>query len=318
MFSVFKEGGNLIRMKNNLTKSLVLITYMLLSIVSGLSQVNKIDEILFGDVDNITWSTYSVFLSNGKCQKNELKKQSIVFYNKSKHKIKYLRNINDSLKFTNTQYKWDHRGNLIEEQTLTNEGKIQYAVRYEYDSNGIDLIRFYKLSPQYVITDTEVFEYDIFNKLLIHSIYLGDMKLLLSRWEYDYEADGTRRGLGYDTYGKIKRKTISKYNDYNNIVFRASMSADGKIIPEKFVTYDDDQKKIEENEYKDGLLKGTTKWTYDKYGNCTDTYFYDKGGNLKRVYHYDYEYDSTGNWILRYKSLDDICISIIEREIEYY
>lgn len=157
------------------------------------------------------------------------------------------------------------------------------------------------------------------------SVVINFDKTLLNREETAYNSRGKflyRVAIRYNNFGKIERKTKMTFEATTKFIY--TYDSTGMLVEEKWYLNDVIAQKIgfEYNE----IGKLVRKILYDendKPYSSTD-YEYDISTEfLKQVTYnnyinnYEYNYDSYGNWIVRYEYYNNIPVTITEREIVY-
>ena len=198
-----------------------------------------------------------------------------------------------------TTYKYDSKGNKLEENWYNSKGELEYKYTYKYDSKG--------------------------NKVEKNS-YNSEEKLK-ERIVYKYDAKGNEvETIGYDSEGKFEGKIVYEYDDKGNKIAEIQYNSEGKF-GEKFIyEYDikgnkiaeiwyNSEEKIEEKEVylydkkgneigqkrynADNALLGESTVIYDKNQNKIEVQ--DKGYNSqgKLLHNYLVKYDEKGNILLK-------------------
>jgi len=136
----------------------------------------------------------------------------------------------------------------------------------------------------------------------------------------DYYSDG--RLIRNVTIGVVKTISIYQYDNQNNKIMQTESYPDSDSIARIWhYTYDKNNRetswKIENYENK---YRGENKKSYDDYGNITEEVHVENGKiNEKISYKYVYVYDLQNNWIKQYREkLNGGKVSLLERKITYY
>ena len=193
---------------------------------------------------------------------------------------------------SNSNIKFDKKGNLIEYSDFSSEGELYSKHISTYDDNGKFI---------------EEIKYDKDGK----KVFITKIK--------EVENGNAREYKRYDLEGNLILKGISKYDDNHNLIESSRYKADGSLDSKIIYKYDENDNKIEYSMYKsDGTLIYQDKSKFDKNGNEVEVNYYGSEGELMAKANYQYTFDDKNNWITRTLIEDDIPKYIVEREIEYY
>ena len=140
-------------------------------------------------------------------------------------------------------YKYNDKGNKVEEVTYSPYGDFLYRSIYKYGAKG---------------NIVEVAKHDFEGNLMRQEIY-------------DDKGNMTQ-SANYDK-GDLKGKSIYKYDDKGNKVEEGYYGTDGSSKDKSIYKYDDKGNKVEEAYYEKGDLKRKDiyKYQYDNLGNIINT-----------------------------------------------
>jgi antitoxin component YwqK of YwqJK toxin-antitoxin module len=97
--------------------------------------------------------------------------------------------------------------------------------------------------------------------------------------------------INFDNLGKIKERTVCKYNNINEKSEKVSFDANGKQITKETYKYNADEEKIEENIYNgNNILVSRSVYTFNGKGLRKEKKTFDAKGNLIQTKTYQYEY----------------------------
>ena len=119
------------------------------------------DDPLYGNVESLTITSYSIKDSSGVLSRSKIKEKFCYNFNQSgdvTERAKY--NSDGSLDYKLT-FKYDSKGNVTEEARYTSAGSLLWKYIYKYDTKG---------------NKTELAKYDSAGSLIWKSIYKYDSK----------------------------------------------------------------------------------------------------------------------------------------------
>ncbi len=254
-------------------------------------------------------------------------------YDLQGHKIEYFRKTM-SLETEKKTFKYDSKGNIIEEKEFLANGKLRRKQIFEYDefdnlTSKIDSCHYFskhtfKNNYNESSKIIEAQAYDSENKYLGKTTFTYDKnqnKIMESRFYND------GRLHSYTKYEKgniieesnltVTQKKNYKYNLKGNPVKRKAYNFDGSLY--SITKYNKAGSRIKEVSYKSRDKGRKTIFKYDSHGNPVKSISYDKTG-MKHKTSYKTFYDHEGNWIK--KMFIDRKLpgkeNVLERQIEYY
>ncbi|MFH1229933.1 MAG: hypothetical protein V1709_00410 [Planctomycetota bacterium] len=179
-------------------------------------------------------------------------------------------------------FRYDDKGNKIEMDLCSADGKLAYKEIYKYDDKGNQI--------EDVWCGTE-------GRLGDKVIPTGDKTL------YKYDDKGNQiEKASYGADGKLRWKFLSKYDDKGNQIERAEYGYgdDGKSAEKQHSLfkskYDDKDNMIEMDLCSaDGKLRCKFLYKYDDKGNMIEVAACDADGKLDRKNIYKYKYDDKDN-----------------------
>ncbi|MFJ1383243.1 RHS repeat domain-containing protein [Capnocytophaga canimorsus] len=246
-------------------------------------------------------------------------------------------------------WKYDDKGNEIENICYDKNGKIGLKTTLKYDDKGneIEYIMYYE-NGKIDFKITSKYD-DKGNK--IERIGHNSKRGFLGKntWEYDNQGNLTEE-IDYNRNGKIDFKETREYNNQGNLIEKIRYRRDGKIDFKKTWKYDDKGNEMERYEGRQDRKKwqeAFSKFTYEnnrttkervRYTNgnisSEETWKYDEKGKLIEVSKRKkqntgkwkeeltkYEYDDQDNWIQEMifkQHRNKQIISKRVQEIEYY
>ncbi|MBI35690.1 MAG: hypothetical protein CMP67_10060 [Flavobacteriales bacterium] len=207
----------------------------------------------------------------------------------------------------NKIYKYNNKGNLIEEASYESDGDLFWKTTYHFDKNGNKVERNY-ISPNGSIG------VDKYGKKIVPASNKPNGSLVF-KYIYKYDNNGNKvEEAKYKPDGSLMEKTTFKYDKNDEIT--------------NVYTYDPFEKQIYKTSYQkkyysngiqkekslynaSGELKATYK--YDDNGNETEEAIYNSDGSLS--YKHIYKYDNNGNKIefaFYRKSNDSLTLEVKE------
>lgn len=253
---------------------------------------------------------------------------------------------------TKVDYKFDERGNTVEQITFLAPGEINHY-QYSYDDMGncIKSIKFDENNKKIIVatsllnqqglelnsksmeltktkdyTDTirtieNIRKYKIIRDTLLDYTFYEKSKPKDSIRSVDYYKNGNLVNHVNYSQGRVWGKTTYQYDDKGNRIMQTEYNYSGSISLIWHFKYDKNNREINwqvnnlENNFKREIKK-----SYDDYGNITEELQIENGKiNEKISYRSVYVYDSQNNWVKqnRYK-LNGDKISVLDRKITYY
>lgn len=203
-------------------------------------------------------------------------------------------------------YKYDEKGNLVDEHVYNSNSTIYSYCTYNYDNMGnrveenrskkSDLNEWGEFDISDSVNSKFVFKYDEKGNKIEAYEYYSDGKL---HCRYGYKYDENRNKIEEIEYGSgnaILQKHTYKYDSRGDLVEENTSELDGSTNIKFIYQYDDKGNLIDlmqEKSYK--LIRESSNTESCKYNN----------------------YDIHGNWLYRIKKDTGKPILITEREIEY-
>ena len=309
---------------------------LLFSVVScsNLKQEKKIDDIKIFSVSEKAVPSY---------QKNY---KTVNVYGNVKeiictNYVQFVPNSDINNNVAKMNYKFDRKGNIIEETSILKDDVINYRYVYSYDkmNNALILKGFDESGNlKYVMKDSLnrqgflVFQdyqefaapqlsYKSYHKyekisdtLVIYNTHSEPDKYKAKQIER-YK-NGNLLSKDYYSDG-IHRKNEYKYDKNSNKIFDSEITSDTIIWARKF---DKNNREIKWSVQKNNKIENEIEKSYDEPGNIIKEVFYEKGKLNDNKSFYDIlVYDSQNNWIKRSRfRLNGDKVSVLERKITYY
>ena len=294
----FAQGGLSQKSKKDLTKE------------ARLEQKERVRIKSSGIVFMSVWRYNFIF---GRPEKKGIQISS-VRYNTQGNKIEEtVYNLNDANAFAKTSYRYDRRGNLIEE--IKTKGEIKTKIIYRYDStNTKKEMVVYK--PDGTVDRKAVYLYDGDDNMVESLGYLADGRMYsresftydsssnmienkssLARFTYGYDSDGNMVELvkyGRDFKAqdslvyRISDRMTFEYDSLEDLCSTAVFKADGSLKANSKYHYNGDGNVIEEVEFSsEGRAVYKVSYKYDKRKNIVEDSGIEKGHPFKNTYKFD-------------------------------
>lgn len=203
-------------MKSLRTSILFIAAFFLYSCSQSKVKNDLTRENLKGKVMTLTETAYSIIEKSGEVQKgNFVSKFNYKYDNKGDKIEEKLYNPDGSLTQKST-YEYDESGNQIVESRYNSTGSLTQKFTYEYDNNGnLSLGNGYNSNGR--LWGKFRYAYDDRSNLIEESMYNQDNKL---SWKFTYKHDDKGNQIEMNYYNYIQdtsflEKTIYKYGDYD-------------------------------------------------------------------------------------------------------
>jgi hypothetical protein len=241
---------------------------------------------------------------------------SSVRYNTQGNKVEEtIYNLDDANAFAKTNYKYDRRGNLIEEIKTKGENKTKIIYRYDSTDTKKEMVAY---KPDGTVDRKAIYLYDGDNNMEESLGYLADGRLYsresfgcdssgnmienkssLARFTYGYDSDGNmielvKYGRDFKTQDslvyRISDRMTFEYDSLGNFNSTAVFKADGSVKANSKYQYDWNGNVIEEVEFSsDGRAVYRVSYRYDKRKNIIEDTGIEKGRPFKNTYKFDHK-----------------------------
>lgn len=156
-------------------------------------------------------------------------------------------------------YKYDNRGNVIEECIYTVNGKFDSKSNYSYNSSG-KIIEKRIFDSRDSLKDKVVYQSDNTGKIIVESF--DNVKGTGREIRYKYDDSGNMiQRIDYGLGGNLIFKTIFRYNDIGFLIDKNRFDFYERCISKSQYQHDDDGNMIEEFIYGDKLADGGAAMT---------------------------------------------------------
>lgn len=194
-----------------------------------------------------------------------------------------------------TGFKYNVKGNLIEEVEYNADNSIKYVRIHDYNEDGKECAIKQSCTDGSIFLET-TFKYDDKKNMIEEVDYNADNSIA-NKTTRKYNDKG--KEIEYVRYinGKsMEEKLDLLYDDRGNIIEVIFYVADGSIYSKGKSIFDENNKKIEELRYNtDGSLYSRSIKKYDDNGNKIEEITYNSKGGIS--FHNTYKYDDDGNMI---------------------
>lgn len=239
-------------------------------------------------------------------------------------------------------YKFDTKGNVIEETCILKDNEFNYKNVYSYDNmnnslkvqsfNEFNKLTFTKkdsLNKQGIFISEDYYEigkskkyyrnYEkITNNERIYITYtIVDKKKIDSSKTIEKFKDENLIEKYHYSDNKLLWKNLYNYDKNNNLIFQSEIGSDTMIWN---MEYDKNNRMIRWSIKRNDKIINDIFKTYDNFGNLIKEIHYESGKlNNKNSYYYFLKYDKFNNWIVRKRfDLNGKKISELTRKITYF
>lgn len=216
-----------------------------------------------------------------------LREKTTFKYNIKNHVTEFVRSAGEGVG-VKMLYKYDEKGNMIEEGTYNAAGSWRETTTHRYDSVG-NKIEDAHLNNEGNVLSKINYKFD--NKRNNIEALIQRMDGTSCKFIFKYDNRGNKIEEVFTNNGKQEWRNTFKFDGKGNKVEENAYGPNGTVFNQKVLSikYDSKGNKIEEV-------------NSDFRNNTTD----------------QYEYDNTGNWIKKKTIYNGKITTIIEREIKYY
>jgi YD repeat-containing protein len=297
----------------------------------------------------VTFDSLGNVISEKRWQKTSyLDRDTNTFRNYYDNKNRLIKRITNSS--FERLYKYDFKGNLIEEKTF-DDSLLFVTILSEFNKKGLkkreEIIRYkpikfpikieansksvtkYKYKGGLLVSEKnkinkikskDLYYYDSNDRLIkkVDVVVLLGLPMKTSFRFYKYDAFDN---LIEETISKKKNdgfhsKTTYSFNDSNLLIAKNNFgSSHSEPTSSDSLKYNNAGLLIEENSYSYGSLSNSTTYEYDIKGNIIIKAFKTPSNYTRTT---KYKYDTMDNWILKEEYEKGVLKSIIKRQIEYY
>ena len=309
--------------------TVILLLSVLLSVSEGfaqggLSQKSKKDQTKEGRLDQkereriktsgiFSMSVWKYNFIFGKPEKKGVQVSNIRYNTQGYRVEETVYNLNDANAFAKTNYKYDRKGNLIEEIKAKGENKTKTIYRYDSIDTKKEMVVY---KPEGTVDRKAIYLYDGDNNMVESLGYLADGRLYsresfeydtsgnmienkssLARFTYEYDSDGNMVELvkyGRDFKAqdslmyRISDRMSFEYDSLGYLNSTAVFKADGSVKAKLKYQYDWNGNIVEEVEFSpDGRAVYRVSYKYDKRKNIIEDSGIEKGHPFKNTYKFD-------------------------------
>lgn len=199
---------------------------------------------------------------------------------------------------TLTSYKYDDRGNLIEEKANKVTGELLSRDTYTYDDRNNKIEEKIMNSKEKVLWK-RVFKYDSKGNNIEKTEYNSDGELDSKNiYKYD-DRNNLIEESEYNSDGNLENKNVFKFDIKGNLIEEFTYDSEGMQENKAILKYDEKNNNVEEKKYySDNSLKMLGDYKYDKSGGLRKSQisWYNLEGKLTSSY--NSEYDEKGNELI--------------------
>jgi len=290
-------------------------------------------ENLKGKVRRVIENSYDTEEKFGEVIKTDQYGQKEFYFNEQGYFLQKKERFNypDYFSYNTETFKYDQQENIIEKRFESNNsmfGESSHKYTYKYDKKG-NKIEENRYNYKGELEDKVVYKYDSSGNKIEKNNYNSKGELR-SKETYKYDNKGNEiEENWYNSEGELEDKVVYKYDSSANKIEESGYNSKGELEGKVVYIYDNRGNKIEENWYNsEGELRSKETYKYDNKGNEIEhrvynsdntlssewTYKYDEKGNKREAqgkgyysfgklrYNYFDKYDERGNTILSEKT----------------
>jgi hypothetical protein len=296
-------------------KNLIYFFVLLQTLISCSDNYNSLKrENLYGNVKQITETTYEAEFKFGEAKKGILKNKKVLKYDESGNRTE--KNEYDAEGNVGYKESYKYKNDKLIEDVTYHRNELWLKVNYKYNDKGYKILE-KRYSVLTFLCGKRTFKYDDSGNKIEENRYnskgILNTKIIFS---FDKKGDNIEESI-YNADGSLNFRRTYKYDDRGNKIETKGYNKDGVLEVTGTDDYDDNGNKIGRNLYgAEGELISSEIFKYDERQNLT---FKSDENRIEKIkIEYQYEFDETGNWIKKIKVLNDNPIIIIQRVIKYY
>ena len=234
-------------------------------------------NLLFGDVERVTVSSYDVVEQSGEFVKgNERYPKNVFKFNERGDVSEFFVYEKDTSLMFRKCYKYDPQGKCIEEVSYSSNGKEVSKTLYVYNSQGKCVEEYYSDADN---TPRMIFKYDSQGNC-IEMVDYSSHDWFGGRITYKYDSQGNMIEEAYYYRGSLRR--IFKYDSQGNITGKV-YNREGLLTGTGVIKRNSQGQWVEAVEYDGaGALFSKCIFKLDSHGNVVEKYDY-KGENMQLI-----------------------------------
>ena len=258
-------------------------------------------------------SVWKYNFSFGKPEKKGIQVSSMRYNTQGNKVEETIYNPTDANAFAKSNYKYDRRGNLIEEIKTKGENRTKIIYRYDSTDTKKEMVIY---RPDGTVDRKAIYLYDGDNNMVESLGYLADGRLYsretfafdsvgnmsenkssLARFAYEYDSDGNmielvKYGRDFKSQDslvyRISDRMTFDYDSLGNLDSTSVFKGDGSLKAKSKYEYDGNGNITEEIEYSlDGRAVYRVHYRYDKRKNVVEDSGIEKGHPFKNTYKFD-------------------------------
>lgn len=254
-------------------------------------------DALKGQVKSTTETVYNIV--DG--QKGGIYSKNITIYNAGGNRLEKVRYGSDGSLKSKYTYRYDDIGNQIEELYTLADGKQSSKINYTFNDKG-QVIKSEHYGP-----NNEYFVYGVLDRT---DITYNEQGKPIKIYNHSGDANWNRHVL---------KSSNLTYDAKGNMIAKIDTIDDGKQIEKFTYTYDDNGNMISSAEFmEDGTPNGQETFKYDAQGNMIERNSFNGDGSQYAHIVTTYQYDKTGNWLIKSSVKNDKLSLYSDMVIEYF
>ena len=188
-------------------------------------------------------------------------------------------------------YKYDEKGNLIEDSEYWRDSSLHYKRVYKYDENN-NKIKVFKSIGEDSLRLVMSYKYNENNEVIEEYNYFDDGRITYEVLKYNKNGKIEEQDLYED--GELYRRFVNKFDTKGKRIEECVYGNNDTLIVKSAYEYNKFEKITAEYEGRERLTK-KADWKYDKKGNLVRFREYEESGSKSKTK--NYEYDECGNEI---------------------
>lgn len=195
----------------------------------------------------------------------------------------------DKVRFFRYKYKYDRWGHQIEEQCFDPDGSLKHATSSKYNAEGNEVEKRFRKGES---TEAARYKYNDRNQIVEEYLSVNGRFDLRRSYRFDEHGNKTEETVFGQDGTLDSAFNQYKYDERGNIIEEVVMNTDHETLMRYTFAYDNQNRRIQRNQYdSDGNFSGSTL-TYNERGQLTKERWYNSA--TKSCGHTDFVFDEEG------------------------